>query len=301
MASNNRLGESMVNRLFPWWIGVVEDRMDSMGRVRVRVYGFHTSDVKKLKTKDLPWFMVQLPTTSACSSGLGSNHGLVEGYWVTGHWIDGGVANVGIVTGTFWGNTPDDRIKSGLGKDILLDGGIKSTYEINPNTGFQAPPDLERHKFPKDILQIKIPSGEITEGNDSGVQFMDKNKKNYPEDEYKNKSELNSLHTNDCDKQKKLDGKTPSLKKLKETTRTNGGLLDDEFQLFPPFQKEFFSGIIKGLGGTIKNKYDGDKITSTTFKTLIQDYKPFSEIPQATNDGGYIIYDKINVQQVQLG
>ena len=52
MASNNRLGESMVNRLFPWWIGVVEDRMDSMGRVRVRVYGFHTSDVKKLKTKD---------------------------------------------------------------------------------------------------------------------------------------------------------------------------------------------------------------------------------------------------------
>ena len=82
-----------------------------------------------------------------------------------------------------------------------------------------------------------------------------KNKKNYPEDEYKNKSELNSLHTNDCDKQKKLDGKTPSLKKLKETTRTNGGLLDDEFQLFPPFQKEFFSGIIKGLGGTIKNKW----------------------------------------------
>ena len=42
---------------FIWWIGVVEDRGDpaALGRVRVRVFGYHTEDKTKLpkQTTDL--------------------------------------------------------------------------------------------------------------------------------------------------------------------------------------------------------------------------------------------------------
>ena len=42
---------------FVWFIGVVEDRMDPLrlGRVRVRVHGWHSSDTSTLPTTQLPW------------------------------------------------------------------------------------------------------------------------------------------------------------------------------------------------------------------------------------------------------
>ena len=44
---------------FLWFTGVVEDRddPDKLGRVRVRCVGYHTDDVNKIPTADLPWSM----------------------------------------------------------------------------------------------------------------------------------------------------------------------------------------------------------------------------------------------------
>jgi hypothetical protein len=77
---------------FIWWIGVVEDRMDpeKSGRVRVRIYGYHTDDKSLLPTNDLPWAIPITPISSAAISGIGSAPlGPIEGTWVIGFFLDG--------------------------------------------------------------------------------------------------------------------------------------------------------------------------------------------------------------------
>jgi len=77
---------------FNWWIGVVEDRMDpeKQGRVRVRIFGYHTDSKELLPTYDLPWAIPIQPITSAAISGIGSSPlGPVEGSWVIGFFLDG--------------------------------------------------------------------------------------------------------------------------------------------------------------------------------------------------------------------
>lgn len=88
---------------FNWWIGVVEDRMDpeKMGRLKVRIFGYHTDSKVILPTKDLPWATPIQPITSAAISGLGSSPvGPVEGTWVIGFFLDGGDMQQPAVFGT---------------------------------------------------------------------------------------------------------------------------------------------------------------------------------------------------------
>lgn len=86
---NNRIFN---NDGFNWWIGVVEDRMDpeKVGRVRVRIFGYHTDDKTVLPTDNLPWAVPIQPITSAAISGVGSSPlGPVTGTWVVGFFLDG--------------------------------------------------------------------------------------------------------------------------------------------------------------------------------------------------------------------
>jgi len=81
---------------FILWNGVVEDRQDplKMGRVRVRIVGYHTSEVSQLPTSYLPWAQVNF------SIGLANLFsGPKEGNWVTGYFQDGESAQHPIVTG----------------------------------------------------------------------------------------------------------------------------------------------------------------------------------------------------------
>ncbi len=62
--------------------GIVEDRNDPLflGRVRVRVIGYHTANKTDIPTETLPWASVMQPVYSAAMSGVGhSPIGLVEG------------------------------------------------------------------------------------------------------------------------------------------------------------------------------------------------------------------------------
>ena len=91
---------------FQWFVGVVEDRSDpkTLGRLRVRCLGYHTEDLIKLPTKDLPWAHVMNPITSATVSGLGQSPlGAVEGSWVVGFFQDGADAQQPIIIGTLPG------------------------------------------------------------------------------------------------------------------------------------------------------------------------------------------------------
>jgi len=91
---------------FQWFVGVVEDRQDpkTLGRLRVRCLGYHTDDLVKLPTSDLPWAHPMNPITSATVSGLGQSPiGAVEGTWVVGFFSDGADAQTPIILGTLPG------------------------------------------------------------------------------------------------------------------------------------------------------------------------------------------------------
>jgi hypothetical protein len=75
-----------------WFTGVVEDIHDpiQMGRVRVRCFNYHSSDVEDIPTEDLPWATSIMPVTSPSIGGIGeSATGLLPGSWVFGFFRDG--------------------------------------------------------------------------------------------------------------------------------------------------------------------------------------------------------------------
>jgi len=88
---------------FCWWQGVVEDRNDpsKLGRVRVRIIGYHNPDKSVLPTSDLPLATCMQPITSAGVSGIGqSASGMVEGTHVVGFFADGSEGQIPIIMGT---------------------------------------------------------------------------------------------------------------------------------------------------------------------------------------------------------
>lgn len=94
---------------FNWWVGVVEDREDpeKLGRVRVRIFGYHTDNLSILPTEELPWAVVMQPTTSAAVSGIGTAPvGLVTGSWVVGFFLDGDDMQQPMVMGSLGGIPP---------------------------------------------------------------------------------------------------------------------------------------------------------------------------------------------------
>ena len=102
---------------FVWFVGIVEDRQDPLriGRVRVRCFGWHTSDENDLPTDSLPWAQVLMPANSASTSGVGTSPtGLAEGSWVVGFFMDGRRAQTPMILGSFHG-VPGDSGDSNAG------------------------------------------------------------------------------------------------------------------------------------------------------------------------------------------
>lgn len=108
------------------WMGIVEDRNDPMqlGRVRVRVHGYHTDDKSLIPTDKLPWAQVLMPPTSAAVSGVGqSPTGIMEGSLVVGFWLDGRDMQMPCVEGTL--NTHE-----GMGPKGLMPSGSNQVNDV---------------------------------------------------------------------------------------------------------------------------------------------------------------------------
>lgn len=96
----------ILKQAFNWWVGVVEDREDpeKLGRVRVRIFGYHTENASILPTEELPWAITIQPTTSAAVSGIGSAPvGLLRGSWVVGFFLDGDDMQQPVIMGSMGG------------------------------------------------------------------------------------------------------------------------------------------------------------------------------------------------------
>jgi|TARA_B100001094_G_scaffold225834_1_gene220105 hypothetical protein len=108
--------------------GIVEDRNDPLmvGRVRVRIHGIHSENKQYIATPDLPWAQVLLPTTSAGLSGIGTQHGLVEGSTVYGFFRDGETRQDPVITHVSAG-IPQNGYKETT-KDELLTRNIEKGF-----------------------------------------------------------------------------------------------------------------------------------------------------------------------------
>ena len=167
---------------FVWFYGVVEDRNDplNIGRVKVRVHGWHTESRSDLPTEDLPWAQVMTPITNAAMSGIGNSPtGLVEGTTVFGFFLDGRNAQQPFIIGS----TPGINTRSQSQNDKGFND-PKRKYPLE--LGYPDTPKLAYDRFEEDdsyitkkknkIKKVDMSSGEIwaepeQRGGDSKYPF----------------------------------------------------------------------------------------------------------------------------------
>jgi hypothetical protein len=136
--------ENLYGNGFYWWVGVVEDRKDPLylGRCRVRIVGYHTSDKAELPTDDLPWSYPLQPITSAAISGVGQTPvGPVEGTWVLGFFRDGEDCQEPIMMGTLSGIPGESYYKKLRGTTNY---GFQDPNQEYPRTDYLSEPDTNR-------------------------------------------------------------------------------------------------------------------------------------------------------------
>ena len=104
-----------------WFVGVVEtpSSADSLGRVRVRVYGLHSNSTADIDTYDLPLAQVMIPGTEEGTSGLGMNAQLEVGAMVFGIFLDGKASQLPFVLGSFPRIEIADPAVSGYGRGAV--------------------------------------------------------------------------------------------------------------------------------------------------------------------------------------
>lgn len=85
---------------FNWWIGVVENRADplKMGRVQVRIFGYHTENKQLIPTADLPWAPCLIAPNAATSFTTPK-----EGDFVIGFFADGDSCQAPTILGIYPG------------------------------------------------------------------------------------------------------------------------------------------------------------------------------------------------------
>jgi len=130
---------------FNWWIGVVEDRMDpeKLGRVKIRIFGYHTDNKVLLPTEDLPWAIPIHPITSAASSGIGNSPlGILPGTWAIGFFLDGEDMQQPAFFGTIGTKTAEIVFKDTIEKPLVAnrDEGIILDGSGNPVTDSEGNP-----------------------------------------------------------------------------------------------------------------------------------------------------------------
>jgi hypothetical protein len=289
MAQRSDFGE------FHWFFGVVENRVDDplqLGRVKVRVLNYHSAFDSDIKTEDLPWATVMLPTTEAASSGVGTNpNGLIDGSWVVGFFKDGKHAQQPVIIGSIPGYNKISENKN-KGVDPSQDdaaGSFGGRYQENFGEGFRdrrTKNDLL--KYPRKILKLEIPEGCDKQGNDHGIQFVEDKASNYPLDEYKNQVDTNILAIND---KNRLD---MTFEKYRRLPRSKGGLWDDGWYIQASIMGDKFKCGVTNESGISRAK-NISPVLSTAKDFIINNYKPYKETPPALTDGGIRIYNSKNI------
>lgn len=130
---NSPFTKSMV-----WFEGVVENNNDplKLGRVQVRMFGYHTDDKALIPTEELHYAQVMHPVTSAAMNGIGQSPSLLNGTHVVGFFRDSTSCQDPVVMGSIGGipqATPDPSK------------GFSDPTGTYPKGEFIDEPDVSRH------------------------------------------------------------------------------------------------------------------------------------------------------------
>ena len=100
-----------------FWLGIVESIGDvnSAGRYKVRIFGYHTPDKSLLPTKDLPYAVPINPVTSAAMNGIMETPNLVQGSTVFGCFLDGQTGQTPVILGSIAGEPAEQDFQDGQG------------------------------------------------------------------------------------------------------------------------------------------------------------------------------------------
>lgn len=147
---------------FIWFTGIVEGRQEDplkMGRIKVRIFGWHSEDRVKCPTDDLPWAQILLPVNGNKSFSLPR-----EAEWVFGFFLDGESGQMPVVMGVYNGlvsnttmnilntgsnNTNTSSLKSAVSGEQRTQNTVANAFDNIPR-----PPRLP--KFPSDQIEEAI-------------------------------------------------------------------------------------------------------------------------------------------------
>lgn len=269
---------------FAWFFGVVEDRKDplKLGRVRVRILGYHDEDRNVMPTAELPWATPVQGITSAGIGGIGmSPVGLVEGSWVLGFFTDPGSYQIPMILGSIGGLNA--KTLKALGEE--------------PGTGFK---DLrsfeERKEAPNNQFDERIyPDGKDANGDKHGAQLKTaENNSTNPRAAYTADAtsspdgtpDTNILSVNDGTRLDKTAAGVKTAKRedggTRETAVPVADIAFDKFETGITGESGANKGTNKGLGVG----YNG--VQSSSKPSLKQNYKQFKDQP--TNANGKTVY-----------
>lgn len=158
----------IVANTFTPFFGFVEDVNDpeKIGRVKVRVTGYHTENKGVLPTDDLIWF-VCLVNNSEGDKGVGTNPKYNVGSLVFGYFIDNQLQN-GFVSGAF--NSEADINKLAANEDIqntIVQSKKDSVKENIPKA------DGSSWSEPQTPYATQYPENKVTETNSGHVIELD--------------------------------------------------------------------------------------------------------------------------------
>lgn len=111
---------------FVWFTGIVETRQEDplkMGRIQVRIFGWHAESREECPTEDLPWAQILLPVNSNKSFSLPR-----EGEWVFGFFLDGEAGQMPVVSGVYPG------LVSNTTMELLSSESTKTTPSVKSGT-----------------------------------------------------------------------------------------------------------------------------------------------------------------------
>jgi hypothetical protein len=177
---------------FTWFIGEVEDRNDPLrlGRVKVRCFGWHSSDKELQPTTALPWANTIQPVTGPATSASG----LTKGVWVFGFFLDGNKAQrpmiLGHIPGYRFGSPGESELPSVARQEAdypspnqtLRSGTVTEDVVTDPenDTKWSEPAEPADASYPSTLVQAHE-SGTYTQITGSGRYTIQTNNGSYIE------------------------------------------------------------------------------------------------------------------------